>query len=137
MIRTRFKKILLVAPDAFSDRLLPDYTFIKHISEKSSIFPCIFDLSPDLIIFDYDFLGRDTEKILRRIRANNFYKKIKICCYKNSPNEKIDSLLITLGADQLLYHDDFKQPQKNRTFLDGISTMFDANIMKWVPRVSN
>lgn len=88
MIRTRFKKVLLVAPDLFPDQLLADCKSVKHISTVSSIFPSLYEFNPDLVIFDHEYLGKDMEKILRRIMANKFYDRLKICCYKNSPNEK-------------------------------------------------
>src|SRR4051794_38607892 len=102
MIRTRLKRVLLVAPEIFPNQLLTDYTNVKHISAASSVFPSIYELSPDVIVFDYDFMGKELERTLRRIQVNKFYNKIKICCFKNSPNEKTDSFLKVLGVDHLI-----------------------------------
>jgi hypothetical protein len=118
MIRTRFKKVLLVAPAVLPEHLLSDYKNVKHIHAVSQIFPSLFELNPDLIMFDYDFVGNDIEKILRRIKINKFYSKLKICCYKTSPDEKTDSLLKALGVDQLYYRADFAKPQKNKTLMN-------------------
>ena len=136
MIRTRFKKVLLVAPDIFPDQLLTDFKNVKHIQAVSCIFPSLFELKPNLIIFDYDYIGSDIEKILRRIKINKFYSKLKICCYKSDQDETTDSLLKVLGVDQLLYLTDFIRTQKNKTLLNNFSAI-DAAIMKWVPGISH
>ena len=132
MIRTRFNKVLLVAPGVLPEHLLSDYKNVKHIQTISQIFPSLFELNPNLILFDYDFVGNDIEKILRRIKINKFYSRLKICCYKSSPDEKTDSLLKALGVDQLYYHADFAKPQKNKSLLNNFSAI-DAAIMKFVP----
>jgi hypothetical protein len=137
MIRTRFRKVLLVAPDIFPDELLTDYKNVKHITAVSGIFPSIFEMNPNVIIFDYDFIGNDIEKVLRRIKINRFYDKVKICCYKSAPNQKTDSLLKALGVDHVFYQDDIEKSPKNKSVLNSFSTMFDASIMKWVASVSN
>ena len=77
MIRTRFKKVLLVAPDIFPDQLLTDCKDVKHIQAVSCIFPSLFELNPNLIILDCDYVGSDIEKIIRRIKINKFYNKLK------------------------------------------------------------
>jgi hypothetical protein len=132
MIRSRFKKVLLIAPDVFPDQLLTDYKNVKHIATVSSIFPSLYELNPDMIIFDYDFMGKDFEKVLRRISINKFYDKMKICCYKSVPNLKTDSLLKALGVDYIIYQEDITIPQKHKTLLDNFSAIFDASILKWV-----
>ncbi|HWZ17029.1 MAG TPA: hypothetical protein VNW95_17455 [Mucilaginibacter sp.] len=137
MIRTRFKKVLLVAPDVFPGQLLADNKNVKHIAAISGIFPSIFELNPQVIIFDYDYIGADIEKVLRRIKINRFYDKLKICCYKSTPNEKTDSLLKALGVDHLFYQDDMAKLQKNKTILGSVAAMFDASIMKWVANASH
>jgi hypothetical protein len=137
MIRTRFRKVLLVAPDIFPDELLTGYKNVKHIAAISGIFPSIFEMNPNVIIFDYDFIGNDIEKVLRRIKINRFYDKVKICCYKSAPNQKTDSLLKALGVDHVFYQDDIEKSPKNKSVLNSFSTMFDASIMKWVASVSN
>jgi hypothetical protein len=136
MIRTRFKKVLLVAPDVFPDQLLTDYKNVKHIATVSSIFPSLYELNPDMIIFDYNYMGKDLEKVLRRININKFYNKLKICCYKSVPNQKTDSLLKALGVDYIIYQEDITKPQKNKTLLNNFSTIFDVSILKWVANVS-
>src|SRR6185437_7130669 len=113
MIRTRFKKVIIVAPDVFPDQLLDDFENVKHIQSVSSIFPALFELNPNLIIFDCDYVGNDIEKVIRRIKVNKFYSKLKICCYKSARDEKADDVLKALGVDKLFYRDDFNTKQKN------------------------
>ena len=137
MIRTRLKKVLLVAPEVFPDQLLTDYSNVKHVSSTNSIFPAIYESNPDLIVFDYDFLGKDIENILRRINSNKFYSNIKLCCYKNTPNEKIDGLLKALGMDQLIYREDLIQSKKSRKVLNTVNSIIDTSILKWVANVAN
>lgn len=136
MIRTRFKKVLLVAPGVFPEQLLSDYKNVKHVAAINGIFPSIFELNPNVIIFDYDYIGQDIEKILRRIKINRFYDKLKICCYKSAPNQKTDSLLKALGVDHVFYRDEITG-QKNKTILNGLNSMLDTSIMKWVASVSH
>ena len=137
MIRTRFKKVILVAPEIFEEQLIAGYANVKHVSSAINIFPAIFKSYPDLIIFDYDFLGRDLEKILRRIQTNKFYNKIKICCYKNAPNEKTDSFLKVLGVDQFIYQADLAKAEKHKTVLNTVNAIIDTSIIKLVASVSN
>jgi len=137
MIRTRFKKVLLVAPDVFPDQLLTDYSHVKHISTVAGIFPSIYQLNPDIIVFDYDFVGKEMEKVLRRITMNKFYNKIKICCYKETPNEKTDSLLKVLGVDLLVFKEDLVKSQKSKSVLNTVNIIIDASILKWVASVAN
>ena len=137
MVRTRFKKVLLVAPDIFPGELFAGSEYVKHISVLSSVFPCLFDLKPDVVIFDYDFVGNDLEKILRRIKYNKFYNNLKIYCYKSASNEKTDSFLRMLGVDQIIYTEDLAKPQKNKSVFDYAGTILDASILKWVANVSN
>ncbi|HVW96844.1 MAG TPA: hypothetical protein VHA56_12815 [Mucilaginibacter sp.] len=132
MIRTRSKKVLLVAPEIFPNQLLADYTNVKHISATNSIFPSIYQLTPDVIVFDYDFMGKDLEKTLRRIQVNKFYNKIKICCFKNSRNEKVDSFLKVLGVDHLVYREELVENSKNKSLLNAFNSVVDASIVKWV-----
>jgi len=137
MIRTRFKKVLLVAPDVYPDRLLADCSIVKHISAVGNVFPSLFELNPDMIIFDYDHVGTDIEKVLRRIRINKFYSKLKVCCYKDRPNSKTDGLLKALGVDYLIYSEDLIDTQKSKTALTNIGSIFDSSILKWVAGVSH
>ncbi|HEY8929988.1 MAG TPA: hypothetical protein VIM55_12395 [Mucilaginibacter sp.] len=132
MIRTRFKKVLLVAPEIFPNKLLTDYTNVRHVSVASGIFPAIHETTPDVIVFDYEFMGKGLENTLRRIQTNKFYNKIKICCYKNSPNEKVDSFLKVLGVDHFVYRQDLMRDTKNKSVLNALNSIVDASIVKWV-----
>jgi hypothetical protein len=136
MIRTRFKKVLLVAPDLFPNQLLTDYTHVKHVSATGSIFPSIYELSPDIIVFDYEFMGKDLERTLRRIQVNKFYNKVKICCFKNTVNEKTDSFLKVLGVDHLIYREDLGENTKNKSVLNTFNSIIDASIVKWAVNVT-
>lgn len=80
------------------------------------IFPIIHELQPTGIVLDYDFLGTDTEKILRRINSNPFYSKIKVYCYKSRPHSKVDGLLLALGVQQFIY------PVTNKPMKTGVAT---------------
>ena len=137
MIRTRFKKVLLVAPNDIPDQLLTDYKNVKQITSVSAVFPAIFEAQPDLIVFDCDFMGKDMENTLRRLKANKFYDKIKICGYKGSPNTKTDSLLKVLGVEQMIYLEDLNKKRKANPVISGINNIVDASIMKLVASVSN
>ena len=99
MIRTRFKKVLVVAPEISSYQLTADSENVRHIHALNNIFPSIYELNPNLIVLDYNFISKDMEKIVRRIRTNTFYSKIKICCYKSKVEPKADSLLKAIGVD--------------------------------------
>jgi hypothetical protein len=135
MIRTRFKRVLLVAPDVVPNQLLVDYKEVKHICTKNAVFPAIYELNPNVIVFDVDFMGKDMEKVLRRIQMNKFYNKIKIYCYKTTPNEKADSLLKALGVDDLIYRDELPKAPKSRSLLNNFNPIIDAAIMKWAASV--
>ena len=132
MIRTRFKKVLLVAPEIFPNKLLTDYTNVRHVSNATGVFPAIFETTPDVIVFDYEFMGKGLENTLRRIQTNKFYNKIKICCFKNSPSEKVDSFLKVLGVDHFVYRQDLLQDTKNKSVLNALNSIVDASIVKWV-----
>ncbi|HTD99258.1 MAG TPA: hypothetical protein VK668_08210 [Mucilaginibacter sp.] len=112
MIHIRSERVLLVAPNIFSVTLLASNKQIKHITSVDRVFPCIYEMIPNLIVFDYDFLSEDMEKILRRIRTNPYYNKIKICCFKSSPNRKIDSFLKVLGVNHVIYKEELHNPTK-------------------------
>jgi len=73
MIFNKYEKVLLVAPSNFSVQLLVSDKRIKHITSVDRVFPAIYEMAPNIIIFDYDYLSDDVEKILRRIRSNSFY----------------------------------------------------------------
>ncbi len=129
MIRIRSKNVLLVAPDNFSVELLPNNKLFRHISGTGNIFPAIHEQKPDVVIFHYEHLGADIEKILRRIQSNTAYSKIKICCYKQKEHTKVDSLLKVLGVDQIFYPHDFKQPEKGKNMVTAVVNAFDATVM--------
>ncbi len=133
MIRTRLKKVLLVASDVFSDQLFTDHSNVKHISAINGIFPSIHESYPDMIVFDYNFMEKNLENTLRRISANKFYDKIKVCCYKNKSNEKIDGLLKVLGVDQFIYEEDLVKARKSKSAISSaLNSLMDASILKRV-----
>ena len=137
MIRTRYNKVLLVAPEVFPNELIANQKNVMHISSAGSIFPSLNELNPEMIIFDYEFVGKDIEKILRRINNNTFYEKLKICCYKSGPDEKTDGLLKALGVDYLIYQEDLVKPSKNKKLVNNFSAVLDSSILKWIGTVSN
>ncbi|MGH7237412.1 MAG: hypothetical protein ACREGF_02655, partial [Candidatus Saccharimonadales bacterium] len=92
---------------------------------------------PDLIVFDYDFLGRDLEKILRRIQTNKFYNKVKITCYKSDVNYKVDGFLKVLGVDQFIYKEDLVKTQRPKAVSNTVNSIIDTSIIKLVASVSN
>ncbi|RZA02117.1 MAG: hypothetical protein EOP47_08225 [Sphingobacteriaceae bacterium] len=102
-------KSLLVVADTTDHIIVPVKKNLVHINCISRIFPAIHEQKPDGILLDYDFLGNEMEKILRRLRSNPFYKSIKISCYKSKPHTKIDDLLKTLGVQQFIYAPQSKQ----------------------------
>lgn len=112
MIHFRTERVLLVAPNIFSVQLLAKNKQIKHVTEVDRVFPAIYELAPHLIIFDYDYMDKDMEKILRRIRTNSYYNKIKICCFKSTANRKIDGLLKVLGVNHVIYKNELYSTAK-------------------------
>jgi len=107
-MQTKLKSLLIVA-DTTAHIIVPVKKNPVHINCINRIFPAIHECKPDGIILDYDFLGGEMEKILRRLRSNPFYKSIKISCYKTKPHTKIDDLLKTLGVQQFIYAQQQKQ----------------------------
>jgi hypothetical protein len=103
MINAVNRKILVVAPNISSDSLLFYSSQVKHVSNKLDVFPAIYQWNPDVLVFDTDFMGSDMEKVLRRIKGNRFYDKITVCVYKAKKDENLDSMLIILGVDQVVY----------------------------------
>lgn len=124
MTFTRPERILLVAPNIFSIQLLANNKQIKHIDSVDRVFPAIFEFVPTLIVFDYDYLNNDMEKILRRIRTNSYYNKIKICCFKTGPDRKLDSFLQVLGVNHVIYKTDLQNPTK--TVINNVKSIFDS-----------
>jgi hypothetical protein len=82
-------------------------------------------------------MGNEMEKIVRRIKINKFYDKLKICCYKSAPNDKTDSLLKALGVDTFIYRADLEKSQKSKTIINSFNTIVDATLMQLVASVSN
>ncbi len=135
MLRPRFKKVLLVAPEVFPEQLSADCKIVRHITNTGSIFPSLYELQPDMIILDYDYFSKDIEKVLRRININQFYNKMKVCCYKSMANTKVDEFLKVLGVDFLIYTEDFVKPEKSKTILNNMGGIFDLSIVRWVANV--
>ncbi len=112
MMHFKAERVLLVAPNIFSVQLLAKHTQIRHVTSVDRVFPAIYDLVPHIIVFDYDYLDKDMERILRRIRTNPYYNRIKICCFKSTQNRKIDSFLKILGVNHVIYKDELYNPTK-------------------------
>ena len=126
MIFNKPEKVLLVAPNIFSVQLLESNRQIKHITSVNRVFPSIHEMVPNIIVFDYDYLSEDMEKILRRIRANPYYNKIKICCFKSSPNRKIDGFLKVLGVNHVIYKDELQNSAKGA--INHVKSIFDPTL---------
>ncbi|HWZ17028.1 MAG TPA: hypothetical protein VNW95_17450 [Mucilaginibacter sp.] len=124
MIFNKRERILLVAPNIFSIELLDSNKQIKHITSVDRVFPAIFEVVPNIIVFDYDYLNKDMEKILRRIRSNAYYNKIKICCFKSSPDRRIDSFLQVLGVNHVIYKHELQNPTK--TVINHVKSILDS-----------
>ena len=137
MIRTRFKKVLLVSPENSSNQLHADYENVRHIHALDRIFPSIFELNPNLIVFDYNYISKDMEKIVRRIRTNRFYSKIKICCYKTKIEPKADSLLKAIGVDYFVYEEELQAIQKNKNIAHIFTDILDKPVLAMLNGVAN
>ena len=137
MIRTRSKKVLLVAADAFPNQLLAGYDNVKHIAASTAIFPTIHALKPDVILFDNAHMGTDLERVLRRLQTNLFYKNIKVYLYKHTEHTKTDSLLKVLGVDLIIYQKDLQKSAQSKPALTAINNVIDASLLRWVAGVAN
>jgi len=126
MIHIRSERVLLVAPNIFSVQLLASNKQIKHITSVDRVFPSIYEIAPNLIVFDYDYLNKDMEKILRRIRTNTYYNKIKICCFKSSPNRKIDDFLKMLGVNHVIYKEELHTA--NKSAINHVRSILDSKV---------
>jgi len=126
MIYNKPERALLVAPNIFSVQILAKNKQIKHITSVDRVFPSIYEMAPNIIIFDYDYLSEDMEKILRRIRANSYYNKMRICCFKSSPNRKIDDFLKMLGVNHVIYKHELQNPTK--TDISHVKSILDADV---------
>ncbi|MDB5007570.1 MAG: hypothetical protein JWQ84_267 [Mucilaginibacter sp.] len=133
MLHNKSERVLLVAANIFSIQLTGN-KLIKHVSSVDRVFPAIYEMAPHIIVFDYDFLSDDMEKILRRIRTNSYYNKIKICCFKRNPDRKIDSFLKLLGVNHVIYKDELDNPDKAVT--NHINSILDSKISDWLAKAS-
>jgi hypothetical protein len=136
MIRSRTKKVLLVAPKAFPDALIAGYNTVRQVSVQTAIFPSIHEVKPDVILFDYEHMGPELEKVLRRLQSNSFYRSIKICCYKNKEHTRIDGLLKVLGVNHFFYQEDVEKVSKSKAALNAVNSVLDATIVNWVAGVA-
>lgn len=126
MIHFRSERVLLVAPNIFSVQLLDSNKQIKHITSVDRVFPCIYEMTPNLIVFDYDYLSKDLERILRRIRTNPYYNKIKICCFKSTANRKIDDFLRVLGVNHVIYKNELYSTAKES--VNHVKSVLDPSV---------
>jgi len=126
MMHSKYERVLLVAPNIVSLQVLAGNQQIKHVTSASRVFPAIYEMAPNIIVFDYDYLCTDMEKILRRIRTNSYYNKIKICCFRSSPDRKIDGFLKVLGVDQVIYKNELRSHAK--TAIDTVKSIFDSTM---------
>lgn len=104
-------KPLLVVTRTTSNLTLPAAKNVVKVTTASRIFPSIHEHQPFGIVLDYDYLGAETEKILRRLTVNPFYSKIKIYCYKSRAHTKVDGLLSVLGVQQFIYANTVQKPK--------------------------
>ena len=97
--------ILLVTDNILNSGFYFDNTRIKffHVDSKSKIFPYISTHHPGTIIIDHDFLKDEVQNLVRRIRTDPFYAKLKICCLKTAFNRKFDEQLQVTGVDYMIY----------------------------------
>ena len=137
MTRTRFKKVLLVAHEINSCQLNANYKNVKHIHAINQVFPSIYELNPTLIVLDYNYINKDIEKIVRRIRTNTFYNKIKICCYKSKVEPRADELLKAIGVDYFIYEEELQSIQKSKNILGVFTEIFDRPVVGMLTNVSN
>ena len=129
MIRIKSGKLLVVAP-ATSAVPIPSKKQVIHITNPDRIFPVIHEQLPDSIVLDYELLGPQMEKVLRRLSSNPFYHKIKIHCYKPASHTKVDDFLHTLGVRYFIYAEDIKQqPVKKNNTVKALSEMLEARMI--------
>ncbi|MDB4926111.1 hypothetical protein [Mucilaginibacter sp.] len=117
-------KPLLVVAEAATSISIPVKRNIVRVTNLNRIFPAIHELQPCGIVLDYNYMGNEVEKILRRIRSNPFYNNLKIYCYKTSSHTKVDGLLRALGVQEFIYAED-KQPKVSAT-VKMLSTIFET-----------
>ncbi len=126
MLHYQTERVLLVAPNIFSVQILANNKQIRHITSVDKVFPAIYEMAPHMIVFDYDYLSADMERILRRIRTNPYYNKIKICCFKGSQSRRIDSFLKILGVNHVIYKNELLNPTKE--LLNHVNSILDPVI---------
>jgi hypothetical protein len=97
--------IVLLTSDDLNSCFFSNTTHIKylHVNSLTKIFPSLFTHQPGTIIIDHDYVKGEVQDIVRRIRTNPFYNKLKICCLKSSANTKADDQLRIIGVDYLIY----------------------------------
>jgi riboflavin biosynthesis pyrimidine reductase len=137
MTLSRYKKVLFVTPETDSPQLNVDYKNIKYIHAVTQIFPSIYELNPNLIVLDHTFLLKEMEKVVRRIRTNTFYNKIKICCYKNKVEPKADSLLKAIGVDYFIYEEELQNIQKSKNITGIFNEIMDRSVLHMLTNVSS
>ncbi|MBW4891693.1 hypothetical protein KXQ82_18355 [Mucilaginibacter sp. HMF5004] len=99
------KVIVLLTSDDQNNYFFQNNTQMQylHVNSTSKIFPSLFTYQPGTIIIDCDYLQNEVQDLVRRIRTNPFYNKLKICCLKQTQNHKADEQLKIIGVDFLLY----------------------------------
>jgi len=126
----------LVAPRAFPEELIVGYQTVRQVIAQGAIFPSIHELLPDVILFDYEHMGANFEKVLRRLQSNNFYRNIKICCYKSKEQTSVDGLLKVLGVDYFFYQEDVETMSKSKAALSALNNIIDASLVNWVAGIA-
>lgn len=138
MIRIKSERVLLVAPEAFSVERLSSNKETRHINAVEKIFPAIHEMKPNMILFDQGMLGKESEKVLRRLKSNNHYTRIKICCYKAKYEPKADDMLKCLGVDTFIYQSELDEQAKKqgRNIAGAIGDAIEASVMRFVSSVA-
>ena len=103
MIFQNSGRVLLVSPTDFSVPILAGKKVVRHVTTLDRVFPAIHEELPNIVVFDYDHYSEGMEKLMLRLRGNKFYNKIKVYCYKNSPDLSTDSCLKELGVNFVVY----------------------------------
>lgn len=124
MMRIKSGNILVVA-SAAAGISLPAHKKATHVSSMIRIFPAIHEMQPSCIVLDYEFIGDDIQKVLRRLTANPFYHKIKIYCYKSKSHTKVDGLLQALGVQYFIYAADEKQVKQVNNPVKALGEMLE------------
>ena len=108
-------KPLLVVSQSTTNLPLPTSRSVVNVPDLNRIFPAIHEQKPFAIVLDHDYLGMETEKILRRLTVNPYYSNIKIYCYKSRPHTKVDGLLTAIGVQQFIYGTTAQKPKASIT----------------------